>query len=112
MRHAPSRMEYSEWTWRWTKGAVSGTAKPLYKGVPTGPFSAAGLVGLGLLVVAVTRVGGDGHAQLLAHFGAEDGAADSHAFPSLLAPPFPQRPLIVGSVRGRRPSSERLFCFA
>src|SRR3954451_7428992 len=25
MRHAPSRIEYSEWTWRWTKGA-SGTA--------------------------------------------------------------------------------------
>src|SRR5437588_1977819 len=36
MRHAPSRMEYSEWTWRWTKGAVSGTARPLYKSVPTG----------------------------------------------------------------------------
>jgi hypothetical protein len=21
IRHAPSRIEYSEWTWRWTKGA-------------------------------------------------------------------------------------------
>jgi hypothetical protein len=21
MRHAPSRIEYSEWTWRWTNGA-------------------------------------------------------------------------------------------
>jgi hypothetical protein len=21
MRQAPSRIEYSEWTWRWTKGA-------------------------------------------------------------------------------------------
>src|ERR1700757_2954839 len=38
IRQAPSRMEYSEWTWRWTNGAVSGTAKPLYKGVPTRPF--------------------------------------------------------------------------
>src|SRR3954464_9438836 len=26
MRHAPSRIEYSEWTWRWTKGA-SGTGR-------------------------------------------------------------------------------------
>src|SRR5205823_2741921 len=51
MRHAPSRMEYSEWTWRWTKGAVSGTARPLYKSVPTGPFGPVGMVGLGLVVV-------------------------------------------------------------
>src|SRR5215831_10782488 len=27
IRHAPSRIEYSEWTWRWTKGASdTGTA--------------------------------------------------------------------------------------
>src|SRR6266568_3057920 len=30
MRHAPSRIEYSEWTWRWTKGAP-GTGRPLYE---------------------------------------------------------------------------------
>src|SRR5438270_11387863 len=35
IRQAPSRIEYSEWTWRWTKGTVSGTGKPCYKGVPT-----------------------------------------------------------------------------
>src|SRR5581483_5275167 len=56
MRHAPSRMEYSEWTWRWTKGAVSGTARPLYKSVPTGPFEPAGMVGLGLVVEAEVAV--------------------------------------------------------
>src|ERR1700710_1664988 len=38
IRHAPSRIENSEWTWRWTKGVVSGTGKPSYKGVPTWPF--------------------------------------------------------------------------
>ena len=27
IRHAPSRIEYSEWTWRWTNGA-SGTGSP------------------------------------------------------------------------------------
>src|SRR5436305_10970407 len=37
MRQAPSRIENSEWTWRWTKGGASGTAEPLYEGVPTGP---------------------------------------------------------------------------
>src|SRR5690242_707329 len=26
MRHAPSRIEYSEWTWRWTNGTASDTA--------------------------------------------------------------------------------------
>src|SRR5438105_12421548 len=55
MRHAPSRIEYSEWTWRWTKGAVSGTARPLYKSVPSGPFGPAGMVGLGLVVEAETE---------------------------------------------------------
>src|SRR5438132_4318341 len=29
IRHAPSRIEYSEWTWRWTKGA-SDTGGPSY----------------------------------------------------------------------------------
>ena len=28
MRHAPSRIEYSEWTWRWTNGA-SGTREAI-----------------------------------------------------------------------------------
>ena len=28
IRHAPSRIENSEWTWRWTNGTVSGTGKP------------------------------------------------------------------------------------
>src|SRR5205085_9845764 len=52
IRQAPSRMEYSEWTWRWTNGAVSGTARPLYKWVPTGPFGPAGWSVSGLVVVA------------------------------------------------------------
>jgi dienelactone hydrolase len=36
MRHAPSRMEYSEWTWRWTKGA-SGTGERFYEASRTAP---------------------------------------------------------------------------
>src|SRR4051812_16040104 len=35
-RHAPSRIEYSEWTWRWTKGA-SDTGRPSYYRVRTAP---------------------------------------------------------------------------
>src|SRR5207237_2104467 len=34
MRHAPSRIEYSEWTWRWTNGA-SGTDDPFQEALPT-----------------------------------------------------------------------------
>src|SRR5437588_12181427 len=80
MRHARSGMEYSEWTWRWTKGAVSGTARPLYKSVPTGPFRPAGMVGLGLVVVvAAAHAAGceDAHVQSLV--AAEDGAGDGRA---------------------------------
>src|SRR5260370_27036058 len=39
MRQAPSRIENSEWTWRWTKGGVSGTGKSSYKGVRRALFS-------------------------------------------------------------------------
>src|SRR5581483_4731479 len=76
IRHAPSRIEYSEWTWRWTNGAVSGTARPLYKWVPTGPFGPAGMIGLGLVVVAVAHVGGRANAQMETPVAAEDGAGD------------------------------------
>src|SRR5437868_3224143 len=80
MRHAPSRIEYSEWTWRWTKGAVSGTARPLYKSVPTGPFGPAGMVGLGLVVVvAAAYAAGSEEAQVHVFVGAEDGAGDGRA---------------------------------
>src|SRR5258707_10174341 len=41
MRHAPSRIEYSEWTCRWTKGA-SGMQRPPYRRVLTGPFRRSG----------------------------------------------------------------------
>src|SRR5512132_3087874 len=34
MRQAPSRIEYSEWTWRWTNGA-SGTGWTVYDPVQT-----------------------------------------------------------------------------
>src|SRR3954447_24736257 len=34
IRHAPSRIEYSEWTWRWTKGTVSGTARTILERPP------------------------------------------------------------------------------
>src|SRR5205807_8109747 len=37
IRHAPSRIEYSEWTWRWTKGA-SDTGRPSYNSVRTALF--------------------------------------------------------------------------
>jgi hypothetical protein len=40
MRHAPSRMEYSEWTWRWTKGA-SGTGDRSYSGARKAPAHAS-----------------------------------------------------------------------
>jgi dienelactone hydrolase len=36
MRHAPSRIEYSEWTCRWTKGA-SGTGERFYEASRTAP---------------------------------------------------------------------------
>src|SRR2546421_6443322 len=49
IRQAPSRIEYSEWTWRWTKGTVSGTGKPSYKGVPTVPSNAERAPDRGLL---------------------------------------------------------------
>src|SRR5579864_542301 len=76
IRHAPSRIEYSEWTWRWTNEAVSGTARPLYKWVPTGPLGPAGWFGLGLVVVAVAHVGGREDAQMETPVGAEDCAGD------------------------------------
>src|SRR5512132_197490 len=38
IRHAPSRIEYSEWTWRWTKGA-SDTGGPSYYRVRTAPWA-------------------------------------------------------------------------
>src|SRR5947208_16450276 len=80
MRHAPSRMEYSEWTWRWTKGAVAGTARPRYKSVPTGPFGPAGMVGLGLVVVvAAADAAGREEAQVHVCVGAGDGAEDGRA---------------------------------
>src|ERR1700704_6589978 len=36
IRHAPSRIEYSEWTWRWTKSAAAIGEWPVYAGVQTG----------------------------------------------------------------------------
>src|SRR6476646_2827962 len=35
MRHAPSRIEYSEWTWRWTKSAWAIAGGSVYAGVLT-----------------------------------------------------------------------------
>src|SRR5205823_14998689 len=39
IRQAPSRIEYSEWTCRWTKGA-SAMLEPRYRPVLTGPVGA------------------------------------------------------------------------
>src|SRR5687767_13091250 len=40
IRHAPSRIEYSEWTWRWTNGA-SGTRRPILELGPDRLLSAS-----------------------------------------------------------------------
>ena len=40
MRHAPSRIEYSEWTWRWTKSAWAIAEGPCYARPRRAPCSA------------------------------------------------------------------------
>jgi len=83
MRHAPSRIEYSEWTWRWTKdGAARPTGGPSYcprptgsasrKGAALGGFARPQLVGEG--PPGVAQIGATGDALELpvgAHEGTE-----------------------------------------
>src|SRR4029077_6956884 len=61
IRHAPSRIENSEWTCRWTKSGEAGTGKPLYKWVLTGPpkASTAGVFGVALVQMARDDGGSD-----------------------------------------------------
>src|SRR3954451_20436684 len=40
IRHAPSRIEYSEWTWRWTKSAAAIGEWPWYARLRRAPESA------------------------------------------------------------------------
>src|SRR5579862_908563 len=76
MRQAPSRIEYSEWTCRWTKS----TARPLYKGVPTGPFGPAGRAGLGSVVAVAVHAGVHENAEMKARVpSADDGPGDGRA---------------------------------
>src|SRR5579875_890849 len=52
IRHAPSRIEYSEWTWRWTNGASDipgqGQPSPRVGGPPPLPHRRGGASGCGL----------------------------------------------------------------
>jgi hypothetical protein len=93
MRHAPSRIEYSEWTWRWTKdGAARPTGGPSYCPGPTGSagrkdaalggFARPQLVGEG--PPGVAQIGATGDALELPVGAHESAEIRLEAFPTSL----------------------------